>query len=489
MVKTLFNKYKSIPIPVKASLWFVICAFLQKGISVITTPIFTRLLTTSEYGNYSAFNSWLGIITVFVTLHMFSGVFQQGLVKFENDKKIFASSMQGLSLFLFLLFTLMYIIFSDFWNKLLDLTTSQFLAMLLMIWCSNVFNLWATNQRVDCKYKMLVIITLIVSILKPVVEILLVINSHDKVTSMVLGIMLVEFIGYTWLFFYDLYKGKKIYSKKYWFYALKLSIPLIPHYLSQIVLNNTDRIMIKNMVGSSQAGIYSVAYSVSMIMTLFNNSLLQTLTPWMYKKIKANKSEEICNVAITALIIIGILNITLIAFAPEVISIFAPKSYMEAIYVIPPVAISVFFMFEFSMFSAFEFYYEKSKLIMIASLLGAILNIVLNYIFIGKFGYLAAGYTTLICYIAYSLGHYIIMKIICKKYLNKTVYSGKKIFTYSVIFTFLSGILLLTYKYVYARYFLIFLSFIILILFRNKIYNYLLNVLKGYKKKDGITNN
>lgn len=481
MIKKLISRYNSMPISAKASIWFIICAFLQKSISVLTTPIFTRLLTTEEYGNYSAFNSWLGIVTVFVTLHMYSSVFQQGLVKFENDKKIYASSMQGLSFVLFLISTIVYLCFSKFWNGLLDLTTCQFLSMLLMIWCSNVFNLWATKQRVDCKYRALVIITLFVSILKPIVGVLLVLNFKDKVTARIIGIMIVELIGYSWLFLHDLYNGKKFYSKKYWIYALKFNIPLIPHYLSQIVLNNTDRIMIKNMVGASEAGIYSVAYSVSMIMTLFNNSLLQTLTPWMYKKIKANKSKEISRVAMSMLISIGFLNVLLIAFAPEVISIFAPKSYTEAIYVIPPVAISVFFMFEFSLFSVFEFYFEKSNMIMIASVLGAILNIILNYIFISKFGYLAAGYTTLICYIAYAIGHYIIMNKICRKKVNSKVYNGKIILLWSVFFVTCSIGLLLTYNYMLIRYSIIIIFVITLLLFRKRLYNYFANILKEYK--------
>ena len=74
----LMNKYKSLPVQVRASFWFLICAFLQRGISTITTPIFTRLLSTAEYGQYSVFNSWLGIITVLVTLNLYSGVYTQG---------------------------------------------------------------------------------------------------------------------------------------------------------------------------------------------------------------------------------------------------------------------------------------------------------------------------------------------------------------------------------------------------------------------------
>ena len=97
-IKKFIVKYRGLPVPVKASFWFLISAFLQKGISVISTPIFTRLLSTAEYGQYNVFNSWLGIVTVFVTLQLYSGVFTQGMVKFEDRKYQYASSLQGLCL-------------------------------------------------------------------------------------------------------------------------------------------------------------------------------------------------------------------------------------------------------------------------------------------------------------------------------------------------------------------------------------------------------
>lgn len=74
----LIQKYKTLPVQVRASAWFLICSFLQKGISMITTPIFTRLLTTQEYGEFNVFNSWLSIVTVFVTLNLYNGVFTRG---------------------------------------------------------------------------------------------------------------------------------------------------------------------------------------------------------------------------------------------------------------------------------------------------------------------------------------------------------------------------------------------------------------------------
>ncbi len=57
-----------------------------------------------------------------------------------------------------------------------------------------------------------------------------------------------------------------------------------------------------------------------------------------------------------------------------------------------------------------QFYYEKTQFLMAASMAAAGANVVLNFIFIRLFGYIAAGYTTLACYMLYSVGHYIVSK-------------------------------------------------------------------------------
>lgn len=49
--------YKNLSVSMKAALWFTICGFVQKGISFITLPIFTRLLTTAQYGIVSVYVS------------------------------------------------------------------------------------------------------------------------------------------------------------------------------------------------------------------------------------------------------------------------------------------------------------------------------------------------------------------------------------------------------------------------------------------------
>ena len=464
----LKEKYCSMPVQVKASFWFLICSFLQKGIQTITTPIFTRLLTTAEYGQYSVFNSWLGIITIFVSLHLSAGVYAQGLVKFEEDRPRFSSSMQGLSFVLTVAWTVIYLLFRDFWNGLFKLSTVQMLSMLVMIWATSAFGFWAAEQRVRYKYKHLVILTLLVSVAKPVVGIFFVVNATDKVTAQILGLVLVELVGYAGLSVAQIRRGKQFFNKRYWMYALRFNIPLIPHYLSQTVLNSSDRIMITNMVGDSEAGIYSLAYSLSLVMSLVGTAVMSTLSPWIYQKIKARKTQDIANVAYISLAVVAGVNLLLIAFAPEAVAIFAPSNYYDAIWIIPPVAMSVYFMFCYDLFAKFEFYFEKTRYIMLASVAGAALNIVLNYVFIKRFGYYAAGYTTLFCYIVYAVCHYCFMRRVCRQYLDGAkIYELKILLGITGVFLALGFLFLAAYNYMVLRYGMVVVLVIALVLKRR----------------------
>lgn len=485
IISKIINKYRRLPIQIKASIWALICGVLNKCVQVITTPIFTRIMTTDEYGHYNVFLSWLNILTIILTLYLSAGVYAQGLVKFEDKKREFSSTMQGLTLTLMLFWTVVYFIFQKYWNSLFNLTTIQMLIMLLMIWLSAVFNFWATEQKNEYKYKALILVTLSVSFFSPSLGIVLILNSDDKVTARILGTVIVELIIYIWLFLIQTKNGKKFFDLKFWKYAIIYNLPLVPHYLSQVVLSGADRIMIEKAVGESEAGIYSLAYSLSMIMLIVNNALMQSLSPWIYRKIKSKDISSIAPIAYSSLACVAILNILLISFAPEAVRIFAPVEYYEAIWIIPPVAISVFFIYSYDLFAKFSFYYEKRVFITLASIVGAVLNIILNYIFIDKFGYIAAGYTTLVCYIIYAFGHYQIMNRICNKYCNgDRPYNGKIIVLISAIFTITGLLMLLTYNYFIIRYSIIGLMIIVCIIMNKRIIASIKKIFSLKKEQD-----
>lgn len=87
MIHKLIDKYKNMSLPVKMAFWFLICSFIQKGICSVTTPIFTRIMSDSEFGRYGIYTSWNSIIAVFVTLSISGNCFTRGLVVLDDEKK------------------------------------------------------------------------------------------------------------------------------------------------------------------------------------------------------------------------------------------------------------------------------------------------------------------------------------------------------------------------------------------------------------------
>lgn len=481
MIRKLFDKYHSMSGRLRATFWFFVCSILQRGISVITTPIFSRLLTPAEYGQFSVFNSWLSIVSVIVTLNLSAGVYTMGIVKFREEEKVFTSSLQGLTLTLCFIWTVVYLVLRDFWNGLFSLTTVQMLAMMLMIWSGAAFSFWMTTQRNQFRYKLLIAVTLVVSVAKPGIGIYLVRHAQDKVTARILGLAFVEAAAYTGFFVVQMYRGRKFFSARFWKYAVLFNLPLIPHYLSNSVLSAGDRIMIQKMVGEYQAGIYSLAYSISQIMLMVNESLNKTMSPYLYQKIREKDYKAMPKVVYPSLALIGFANLILIAVAPEVMAVFAPPQYYDAIYVIPPVAMSVYISYLYLCFAPYEFYFEKRKWTTIGTLTSAVLNIVLNYIFIRLFGYYAAGYTTLVCYLVNSAMHYYFMRKVCREYLDSIKpYDPKILLSITGVFMAVGFIYIPTYQNRIARYSLTLFLLIILFLARGKV----IPLVKGIFKKD-----
>ena len=189
-----------------------------------------------------------------------------------------------------------------------------------------------------------------------------------------------------------------------------------------------------------------------------------------------------------ALIAIGITHVGdivaalfgVMALAPELIRVFATSEYYEAVWIVPPVAASVFFMFFYNVFTTFEFYYEKTVFVMIASVLGAVLNIILNYYGIKKFGYLAAGYTTLICYILFGVAHYIFsMHVLKVKTGNNQVFSTFWLVVLSAVVLLGMFCMTLTYQFTGLRYSILALMIVVFVACREKI----IDLIKIMKEK------
>lgn len=482
MLNKIKKIYTNMSIATRAALWFVFCNILQKGISTITVPLFTRLLTTAEYGTYSLYISWFNILTIVTSLNLYYGVFNNALnrIRDKNERDKYVSSMQGLTMALTIILIGVYAPFQDFWSKLLGLNKLALWLMMAELLVEPALQFWSARQRFEYRYKTMVRVTLLKSILNPVLGFVLVIIARDdKALARIISVVAVEVVIAGGIMIFQFIRGKAFYNKANWKYSLSFNIPLIPHYLSGTILNQGDRIMIRNMVGDSEVGIYSVAYSIGMLIQLFTNAINNSMTPWMYENLNRKDYKNIRKNVDAILLFLGGAIIVLCFFVPELVRIFGSEEYYSAIYVVPPVAASVYFIFLYNVFAIPQMYYEKQKFMSVASIAAAVLNIGLNAIFIPMFGFYAAGYTTVASYIAYSVGHYWFSRKVCMKEIGSfELFDSKGILLISIGVFGCSIAFVFLYQFRMIRYLMASVLIIIAISQHKKI----LNVVKSIRK-------
>ena len=456
-LRKALDRYKGFPVQVRASFWSLVCGVLQRGISVIVTPIFTRLMSTSEYGQFVTFQSWLELLGLFLTLRLYYGVFTQGLVRrAEGDEDAYTSSLIGLMTLLEFIGLTIYLPFRAFWNSLTELTTLQTICIFILSWASGLFAFWTSRQRIEYRYRALVGLTLAFAIAQPSCGIAAVLAYPvAKVDARVISMACVQLLAFSWIFVMYMSRGKRPFVKKYWKHALSFNLPLVPHYLSATLLNHSDRIMINNMISASAAGIYGLSYSLSFIMTVINQAILNTLSPWMYKRIRAGESSKIARISYLSLGLVAMVNLVVVAVAPEVVALFAPPAYAEATSLVPPLAASVVVTFLYSLFANFEFYFERTNLVMAASLVGAVVNVGLNWLLLPIFGYQVAAWTTLLGYLVYVGMHYVFMRRVQIEEMDgERVYNLRIIVGILLLFACGASALVLFYPLPVVRYLL-----------------------------------
>ncbi len=448
------KNYRTLPEPVKASMWYTVSNVLRKGMALLATPIFTRLMSKAQYGEYSIFMSWYNIFAIFSTLNLFQNSYDKGLLLYEKEERQFTSSMLGLCFTLCTGLLAVYLLFRGFWTEVLRLSPTLMAAMFLLLYANPASEFWAARERFNYRYKKYVAMTLCTTALSLVLGVICVTATEEKTIARVYTDVGAKSLFPIILFGLLMAQGKCFFRKDFWKYGLLFNLPLIPHYLSTFVLNQADRIMIGSMVGDDAAAVYSVAYTISTVMTLVTNAINQSLVPYIYKAINGNTPEKVGGSTRLLFLLVSVLSILTMCFAPEIIFLFAGSGYAEAIWVIPPIAASVFFIFCYTMFSTIEYYYMKTGMIAAASVGCAVANLILNDIFIRLFGYYAAGYTTLACYILLTVMHYIFYRKTIRSQLPgvKSLYDLKFVLLCAGLTLGMMLVMVLTYRFWPVRY-------------------------------------
>lgn len=442
----------------KSGVWYTVSYVLVRGISYLTVPIFTRILSKEEYGIYNNYLSLLAILTIIVTLNLAATII--------NARYDYAETLYDYIFTVLLLSSLSVvgwtIVFNVFWEYLepyVGIGRNYLNIMMIYLMFLPAVDLYQAWERSCFEYKKTALTSIAISIGNLLFPFMLFYIMRDKLISIILGMAVSTIVMGGILYLYFASKKRQI-QVRYWKYVLPICLPYIPHLLSMTVLNSTDKLMITFFCGSEQTALYSLAYNCGLVITLFMTALNMAYGPWLAEKLANGEHEQIRFFSFKYINGFFVCSVGILLIAPEILWILGGTTYMEALYVMPPVALGCICQFLYIMFVNVEQCKKKTVGMAIASVSAALLNIILNYIFIPKYGYIAAAYTTFVGYLWLLLVH---MWLVYKIGLAR-VYSYKKVlFTVGVSF----GIMIMCnflYKMILIRYLLLILYLAVLII-------------------------
>lgn len=392
-----------------AGLGYTIGNLLVNGIAFVSVPIFTRLMSTSDYGIYSSFMTYQAILSIIIGLSLHVSI-KNAKYDYSQDLQGYNASVLTLMLISSFVIAVIALIFQGILSQWLYLDWFLILPLVIYSACSALLMLYNSALVLEYRYKEYLAISLFYSVGSIILSVILILTCFTglRYLGRILGGFIPMAVVGLIICIAFFRKSRPKINKEYWKYGLKISLPIVPHGLSQLILTQFDRIMILRMIGSAASGIYSFAYTMAMILQIVYTSLDSVWTTWFFEMMSRGQRKEIKNKSRIYVVIISLITIMFFLVVPEIIEVFSSKPYWDAKYVVIPVGLALYFSFLYFFPAGVEYYYKKTIYIAVGTTAAAAINVVLNLLFIPRFGYVIAAYTTLASYILYFIFHLII---------------------------------------------------------------------------------
>ncbi|WP_438710608.1 oligosaccharide flippase family protein [Aquimarina muelleri] len=381
-----------------------------KLVGFLLIPIYTRYLSSDDYGDYSLWLTYQSIFAAFLSLQLVEGVYRYLLDEKYNKSKIINASFIMITIPILIFLTLAFFI-----------SNGKYLIIGLYFAFYVYIQFFKQVVRGLKKINLFSISSVIAVLTSSLISIYYVITLNSGYIGIIYG----SICGYILTTIFIVIKIRNDISLSFYripyslFKKLLLfSIPLIPSALSWWVMSLSDRLLIDYYVGKAPLGIYSIALSISGVILLFNSMFQkawQTSAIENYNDVNNEKNyNEVFDFILRGFLIV----ISLFTLLIKPLSfIVLGKEFFEA-WIYAPI-LSIAFMFQ--LFGSFiGTYYWSSKKIkgeLYTSILAALINIVLNFLLIPFFGLMGASIATVLAYFAlwlirvYSLRKSILLSI------------------------------------------------------------------------------
>ncbi len=398
----------------KAGVWYTISNIAAKAILVLTTPVFTRMMTTEDYGTASIFTSWYSLLVVFCSLNL---TYSIGRAKIDFPGKLdeYVGAMQILALINCAVLAGAALFIIGPVSGIMGMERPMILLLIAYLMCAPTVLLYQAKFKYQYRYRENILITAFIAAGTVTVSIIAIsLMRENRYYGRILGAVLPMAALSAGFWFSSVKKRRLCLKKAYFLYGLRISLPLILNSVSLNILAQSDRIMISRFNGPAMAGIYTLAYQFAILISLFFDSVNQAWLPWFHDAYAAGEYGKIRESVKPLVIFGGYVGLMCIAAAPEAIWILGGDHYMEGRWVVAPIALGLVCKFIFANYEHIELHLKKTGYIAVGTAMAAALNLALNVIFIPQYGFLAAGYTTCFSYFSLMTVHYLITNHIMK---------------------------------------------------------------------------
>lgn len=444
---------------IKAGLAYTIGNVLIRGLSFLTLPIFTRLMSPSDYGLYSVFITYESLLSLVIGLGLHASL-KAANVEFKDQIDAYVSSVSLLPILFALLWVSVAVAFRHNLGRVLGFNGSFAVLMICQGTATAVISMYNSRISLQYAYKKYLVIALVSSALNIGLSLFLIIGVRGitPFQGRILGTSIPVTVISVFLLISFFRKAKPSLDKKFVVFGLKYSLPLVPHGVSQIILAQFGKIIIQQKIGNDAAGIYGFAYTIALIPQILVTSLDTAWGPWFFERYEKGYYDEIKKRSTQYVVLFSSITCILFCVSPEIVRLLASEAYWPSINLVVPAILGVYFTFMYTLPAQVEYYHRKTKYIAMGTVIAALFNIILCVQLVPIYGYGIVVFVTVVTYIFYFVAHLLIALRIVK---NQLPFDLQKIVAYALFVCGMAVIMRVFVSYWPIRYAIICLWIIV----------------------------
>lgn len=195
-----------------------------------------------------------------------------------------------------------------------------------------------------------------------------------------------------------------VFNAKLWKSMMKYALPVLIAGIAFSINETFDRILLKALlppnVASTDIGMYSACYKISLFMTLFATAYRLGIEPFFFSHAKSENPQKNYAKILEFFVALGSIILLFVVVFADVLKPFIVRSeaYWEAMWVVPIILIANFCLGIYHNLSVWYKITDKTKFGAYISIIGAFVTLGINFMFIKAYSYKASAIATLVAY-------------------------------------------------------------------------------------------